>query len=109
MGGPGGILRGAGMDPAAKPAVIRVAALPISICPHAMSNSRPSRERARVSPVIACLDTVYGADRGRATWADSEPLLLSRPPPGECPAMRRDASPATRNGPVRCAGIICDQ
>ena len=46
-------------------AVIGVSALPISIWPQAISNSRPSSAVALVSPVIACLVAVYGAERGR--------------------------------------------
>ena len=38
--------------------VISVAALPMSICPQAMSKARPSSERDLVSPVIACLVAV---------------------------------------------------
>ena len=35
-----------------------VAALPMSICPQAMSKARPSRDSDLVSPVIACLVAV---------------------------------------------------
>jgi hypothetical protein len=35
-----------------------VAALPMSICPQAMSKRRPSREMDLVRPVIACLVAV---------------------------------------------------
>ena len=41
--------------PRAIPAVMSVAALPMSICPHAMPNGRPSSDSDFVSPVIACL------------------------------------------------------
>ena len=44
--------------PRAHPAVISVAALPISICPHAMSYLRPSSEVDLVSPVIGMLVAV---------------------------------------------------
>src|SRR5262249_8190774 len=40
------------------PLVISVAALPISICPHAMPYGRPSRAIDRVRPVTACLVAV---------------------------------------------------
>jgi hypothetical protein len=35
--------------------VIWVVALPMSICPQAIRNARPSRAVARVKPVTACL------------------------------------------------------
>ena len=38
--------------------VISVSALPMSICPQAMSNARPSSDVDRVSPVIACFVAV---------------------------------------------------
>ena len=38
--------------------VMSVAALPMSICPQAMSKARPSRDSDLVSPVIACLVAV---------------------------------------------------
>ena len=41
--------------PLAMRSVISVAALPMSICPQAMSNGRPSREMHLVRPVMACL------------------------------------------------------
>ena len=34
---------------------ISASALPMSICPHTMSNGRPSSDNVRVRPVIACL------------------------------------------------------
>jgi hypothetical protein len=46
-------------------AVISVAALPMSICPQAMSYLRPSSEMHLVSPVMACLVAVYRA----RSWA----------------------------------------
>ena len=42
--------------------VISVAALPISIWPHAMSYARPSSADDLVKPVMACLVAVYGAE-----------------------------------------------
>ena len=48
-------------------AVISVWALPTSIWPQAMSYLRPSNAAERVSPVIACLVAVYGAELGRGT------------------------------------------
>ena len=59
-----------------------VSALPISIWPHAMLYLRPSREVDLVSPVIACLVAVYGAELGRGACADTEPLLMILPPIG---------------------------
>ncbi len=44
--------------PALIDSVIDDAALPMSIWPHAMSNSRPSNDSAFVRPVIACLVAV---------------------------------------------------
>ena len=49
--------------------VMLVAALPMSICPQAMSCSRPSRDVDLVRPVIACFVAVYGAERGRPSTA----------------------------------------
>src|SRR6201996_1278031 len=96
-------------EPVAMPVVMRVAALPISICPQAMSYARPSRDKERVSPVIACLDTVYGRDCGRGTYAEIEPLMMMRPPRGVCVAMRRKASRAQRNAPVTLTDITVVQ
>jgi hypothetical protein len=62
--------------------VISVNALPISICPHAMPNGLPSSDRHFVSPVIACLVTVYGVEPGRGACAEIDPLLMIRPPCG---------------------------
>ena len=42
-----------------------VAALPMSIWPHAMLYGRPSSEIDLVSPVIACFDAVYATLAGR--------------------------------------------
>ena len=39
-------------------AVMLEAALPMSICPQAMSNARPSSDSDLVSPVIACFEAV---------------------------------------------------
>jgi bifunctional enzyme CysN/CysC len=61
---------------------------------------RPSRDSVRVSPVIACLETVYATEWGRGTCAESEPLLMILPPRGACIAIRRKASRAHRNAPV---------
>src|SRR3954471_3809062 len=81
--------------------VISVAALPISICPHAMSYLRPSSERLFVRPVMACFVAVYGAELGRGEWAEMDPLLMMRPPRGDCSFMSRKACWAQRNAPVR--------
>jgi hypothetical protein len=45
--------------------VMGVAALPMSICPHAMLYLRPSREVDLVRPLMACLVDVSGAELGR--------------------------------------------
>ena len=47
-----------------------------------MSYLRPSSEVDLVSPVMACLVAVYGAELGRGTWAEIDPLLMIRPPRG---------------------------
>jgi len=52
--------------PAVIRCVISVAAFPISIWLHTMSQARPSREIDLVSPVIACLVAVYGAESDAA-------------------------------------------
>src|SRR5271168_2034900 len=109
MVGSGAVLPSACNEPAAIPAVMFVAALPMSICPQAMSCARPSRDNARVRPVIACLETVYGVEFGRGTCAESDPLLMILPPLGDCPAMRRKASRAQRNAPVTFTAITEDQ
>ena len=54
-----------------------------------------------VSPVIACLVEVYGAEKGRGVWAEIEPLLMMRPPRGLWLFMIRNASWVQRNEPVR--------
>ena len=51
--------------PASMRSVMSLAALPMSIWPHAMSNARPSSDVDFVSPVMACLVAVYGALFGR--------------------------------------------
>ena len=63
--------------------VISVAALPMSIWPQAMSYARPSSDVDVVSPVIACFVAAYGAELGRGTEDESEPLLMIRPPRGD--------------------------
>src|ERR1022692_2661531 len=87
--------------PDAMRAVMSVAALPMSICPQAISYLRPSSEMHLVSPVMACLVAVYGAELGPGTWAEIEPLLTIRPPRGVCAFMILMASCAHKNGPVR--------
>ena len=73
----------------------------MSICPQAMSYLRPSSESDLVSPVMACLVDVYGAEFGRGAWAEIEPLLMMRPPRGDCSFICRNAACAHRNEPVR--------
>src|SRR2546428_11377954 len=87
--------------PLAIRSVIGVAALPMSIWPQAMSYFRPSSDVALVSPVIACLVEVYGAELGRGVWAEMEPLLMIRPPRGSWLFMILKASCVQWNQPVR--------
>src|SRR5216683_974113 len=91
------------MTPLTMGSVISVAALPISIWPHAMSYLRPSRDVDLVKPVIACFVAVYGAEFGLGAWADMEPLLTIRPPRGSWLFMILIASWVQRNAPVRLA------
>src|SRR5258708_9999199 len=89
----------------ATPAVIRsvssVAAVRISICPQAMLYLRQSRAMDLVSPVMACLVAVYGAELGRGACAEMDPLLMMRPPAGFCDFIALMASWAHRKDPVR--------
>src|SRR6187200_1497896 len=82
-------------------AAISVDALPMSIWLHAMSYLRPSSEVDLVSPVIACLVAVYGAELGRGACAEIEPLLMMRPPRGDCDFISRIACCVQRKAPVR--------
>src|SRR5215831_14631502 len=82
-----------------------VAALPMSSCPTAMSYLRPSRELDLVSPVMPCLEAVYGAELARGTWADTEPLLMMRPPRGSWLFITRNACCVHRNAPVRLVSM----
>src|SRR5205814_8262853 len=77
-------------------AVISVPALPMSIWPQAMSYLRPSSAVDFVSPVMACLLAVYGAELGRGAWAEIDPLLMIRPPHGDCAFISRNASRVQR-------------
>ena len=99
--GSGCMLPSACGTPPAMRAVMGVEALPMSIWPQAMPYARPSRAIDLVRPVMACLVAVYGAEFGRGAWAEIEPLLMMRPPAGDCRFMRRIASCAHRNEPVR--------
>src|SRR5260370_1196673 len=80
---------------------ISVAAFPMSIWPQAMSYFRPSSAVDLVRPRIACFVDVYGAEFGRGTWAEIEPLLMMRPPRGFWLFMILKASCVQRNAPVR--------
>src|SRR2546428_5691863 len=66
-----------------------------------MSYSRPSREVDLVSPVIPCFVAVYGAEFGRGEDAETEPLLMMRPPRGTWAFMSLIASCVQRKAPVR--------
>src|SRR5262249_9073509 len=79
----------------------------MSIWPQAMSYFRPSRAVDFVSPVIACLAAVYGAEFGRGAYADTDPLLMIRPPGGDWSFITRNASRVQRNAPVRFTSITC--
>src|SRR5215831_15760994 len=83
--------------PLAMRAARSVAALPMSICPQAMSYLRPSREADLVNPVMACLVAVYGAEFGRGACAEIDPLLMIRPPCGVWAFMILNASCVHRN------------
>ena len=87
--------------PCADFAVMGVAALPMSIWPQAMLYLRPSSEVDLVRPVMACLVDVYGAESGRGTWAEIEPLLMIRPPIGSWAFIMLMACWVQRNVPVR--------
>lgn len=41
--------------------------------------TRASKDIDFVKPVTACFAAVYGAELGRGTWAEIEPLLIMRP------------------------------
>jgi hypothetical protein len=41
-----------------------------------IENGRPSSAIDLVRPEIACLLAVYGAERGRGAYAETEPLLM---------------------------------
>src|SRR5258708_1128420 len=101
MRGSGAIEPSACRMPCAIRSVISLAAFPMSICPHAMSYGRPSSDVDLVRPVIACLVAVYGAEYGRGTWAEMEPLLMIRPPRGRWPFITLNASCVQRKAPVR--------
>src|SRR6478752_1067779 len=77
--------------PCGNVAVISVAALPMSIWLQAMSYLRQSNDVDFVSPVIACLVAVYGAELGLGACAEIEPLLMMRPPRGVCAFIIRIA------------------
>ena len=66
-----------------------------------MEKARPSSEQLLVSPVIACLVEVYAAELGRGLSAEMEPLLMMRPPCGDCAFIRRKACCEHRKGAVR--------
>src|SRR5262245_32370723 len=82
-------------------AVASVKALPMSICPQAISYFRPSSAVDLVRPAMACLVEVYGAELGRGAEAEIEPLLMMRPPRGFWLFMILKASWVHKNGPVR--------
>ena len=68
-----------------------------------MSSFRPSREVVFVMPVTPCLVAVYAIDMGRGACAEIEPLLMMRPPFGDCAFMIRIACWQQRKVPVRFA------
>src|SRR5262249_53700000 len=81
--------------------VMSVAALPMSICPQAMSYLRPSSEVDLVKPVMACFVEVYATENGRGACAEMDPLLMMRPPRGCWLFMILMASCVQRKEPVR--------
>src|ERR1700693_3442728 len=89
------------MTPVANSFVRSVSALPMSICPQAISHLRQSSAVDLVSPVTACLVAVYGAEYGRGDCAEIEPLLMMRPPRGRCDFISLIASCVQRKVPVR--------
>ena len=50
---------------------------------------------------MACLVAVYGAELGRGTWAEIDPLLMIRPPRGSWAFITRNAAWVQKNGPLR--------
>ena len=62
-----------------------------------------------VSPVMACLVTVYATVRGRGECAEMEPLLMIRPPCGDCAFMARTAAAAHSMEPVRFTATVASQ
>src|SRR3954470_16587940 len=99
--GSGRMLPSACRAPDSDSLVMSLRALPMSICPHAMSYGRPSSAVAFVSPVTACLVAVYAAARGLGACAAIDPLLMIRPPCGRCLRITRKASRVHRKTPVR--------
>ena len=57
--------------------------------------------------MIACLVEVYAAELGRGLSAEIEPLLMIRPPCGDCAFMRRKACWEHRKGAVRLVATAC--
>src|SRR5215831_19078166 len=54
---------------------------------------------------MACLAAVYGAESGRGTSAEIEPLLMIRPPRGVWRFMSRKACWVQRKAPVTLVSI----
>src|ERR1700736_1944747 len=73
-----------------------------------MSYSRPSSDNERVNPVSACLVAAYGVEFLRGTWAETDPLLMMRPPRGCWLFIMRNACCAQRNEPVRLTATTFD-
>src|SRR5215467_157298 len=73
-----------------------------------MSYFRPSRAVDLVSPVMACFVAVYGPESGRGTYADTDPLLMIRPPRGFCSFITRKACWVHKKAPVRFVSTIED-
>mmetsp|Transcript_17254 Transcript_17254/g.51647 ORF Transcript_17254/g.51647 Transcript_17254/m.51647 type:complete len:209 (+) Transcript_17254:679-1305(+) len=61
-----------------------------------------------VRPVMPCLLVVYGAEPGRGRSAETEPLLIMRPPCGAWSRMRANEACATRKAAVRLVSITLD-
>ena len=51
----------------------------MSIWVQVMLSARPSKRVDFVSPRTACLEDVYGDEKGRGVYADIDPLFMMRP------------------------------
>ena len=56
---------------------------------------------------MACLEVVYGADPGRGRSAETEPLLMMRPPCGSWSRICTNEACATKKVAVRFVSRTC--